>query len=396
MMSISRSLRPALILMATLFFILVGAQAAVAAIDCFQCHDRAAFKKRVKHQPVSAGECNACHSPHVARHKGLLQQKVQDLCYSCHDDAASSHLQGGTHQPVSRGECLACHDPHSSDHKGLLTKKFSETCFSCHTQLPKKFKFTHTPYAKGQCDSCHQAHQSKHDNLLVKEPQALCLGCHPMQSVRQKHPNYPAELGNCGSCHSPHGSNRPALVRNVLHQPYAAGCKDCHTGKNTPITVDTCLACHPQVGEQMASSHNHLVRYGNNGCLACHSPHAGDDKRLLKGKERHVCGTCHEATFRRHDTSKAKHQMTGACSDCHAPHGSNHPVMAKAPINEVCANCHATHSQFSHPIGEKVFDPRTGQMMTCASCHASKGTAHPYHLKFSGLRDLCVQCHRDH
>jgi predicted CXXCH cytochrome family protein len=145
----------------------------------------------------------------------------------------------------------------------------------------------------------------------------------------------------------------------------------------------------------MASSHNHLVRFGANGCTACHSPHAGDDHRLLKGKERHVCGACHEATLNRHESSKFKHQMTDACNDCHAPHGSNHPAMAKGPINKVCGACHEKHGVFTHPIGENVFDPRTGQSLTCASCHASKGTEFPYHTRFNSKRDLCVQCHAD-
>ena len=395
MMSVLRSVRPALILSATLALLLLAQGAAVAAIDCFSCHERAAFQKRVKHEPAVAGGCSACHSPHAARFSGLLQQQTKKLCYSCHTAEAEKHGQGTVHQPVRQGECLSCHEPHASDHANLLKASQGELCFTCHTALPKKFKFTHTPYANGQCASCHQSHQSQYPYLLVKAPEAICLGCHTPQAVQAKHPNYPAELKNCGSCHSPHGSNRPALVRNILHDPYAAGCKDCHAGKGEPVTVDTCLECHSDVGEQMASSHNHLVRFGNNGCLACHSPHAGDDKRLLKGKFRYVCGTCHEATFRRYEESEFKHQMTGACSDCHAPHGSNHPVMAKAPINDVCATCHEHHSTFTHPIGKDVFDPRTGQMLTCASCHASKGTDHPYHLKFRGTQDLCVQCHRD-
>jgi predicted CXXCH cytochrome family protein len=326
----------------------------------------------------------------------MLQEKVQVLCYSCHDAEAEQIRQGlVVHQPVRQGECLGCHDPHAADQDGLLKNRAVELCFTCHTGLAKSYKYNHAPYAKGQCFSCHKPHQSSQPYLLVKEVEALCLGCHPLASVQARHAGYPAALGKCGSCHSPHGSNRPALIRNILHEPYAGGCKDCHAGKGVPVPVDTCLECHPGVSEQMASSHNHLVRFGDNGCMACHSPHAGDDKRLLKGKERHVCGTCHEATFRRYESSKFKHKMVGGCNDCHAPHGSNHPVMAKAPINDVCAVCHEQHSKFTHPIGEKVNDPRTGQMMTCASCHASKGTEYPYHTRLSGAKDMCVQCHRD-
>jgi predicted CXXCH cytochrome family protein len=298
------------------------------------------------------------------------------------------------HQPVREGECLACHDPHASDQPGLLNARSAETCFSCHSGLPKKFKNTHQPYAQGKCASCHAAHQSDNRGLLVKEPTTLCLGCHSLQSIGGKHRNFPGELRNCGSCHSPHGSDNPGLIRNVLHDPYAAGCGDCHVG-NAPVGIDTCLNCHEDVESQMASSHNHLVRYGKNGCIACHSPHAGDDKRLLNGSDRYVCSTCHLDTFQRSDSAHYKHVSTSTCADCHAPHGSNHPNMIKAPINQVCAPCHEQHSQFTHPIGEDVFDPRTLQMMTCSSCHATKGTQHESHLRYDGHRDLCVQCHRD-
>jgi predicted CXXCH cytochrome family protein len=139
-----------------------------------------------------------------------------------------------------------------------------------------------------------------------------------------------------------------------------------------------------------------LVRYGTNGCIACHSPHAGDDERLLKGKERHVCGECHQATFVRHESAAFSHERTKRCSDCHAAHGSNHPAMMRGPINGVCSDCHGTHATFSHPIGENVFDPRTGQMMTCGSCHATKGTDYEYHTRYSGKRALCVQCHTNY
>jgi len=392
-MLLYRSLRSVMILAATLFFLLASLSIAVAAVDCFSCHERDVFKKRVNHEPSAAGDCFACHNPHVARFSGLLQKQVQDLCYSCHAEVEDEQLQGVVHKPVKQGECLGCHNPHASDQAGLLNARPGDICFNCHTKMPRKFKNSHMPYSKGQCASCHQSHQSSFPNLLVKEPESLCFGCHPLASVRQKHPNFPAEVGNCGSCHNPHGSDRPALIRNILHEPYADGCQDCHAGKGVPVSIDTCLECHPEVSEQMASSHNHLVRYKDNGCIACHSPHAGDDKRLLKGKERYICSTCHEGTFKRHDSAKFSHQMTDACNNCHAPHGSNHPAMFKDPINTVCNNCHGLHGSFTHPIGEKVFDPRTGQMMTCASCHASKGTDYDYHTRFNRKKALCVQCH---
>jgi predicted CXXCH cytochrome family protein len=368
---------------------------AQTTVDCFSCHDRATFQKKVKHEPVESGDCFSCHNPHVARHAGLLQELVPQLCYSCHGEMVKGLQQAVVHRPVREGKCLSCHDPHASDQANLLNARPAETCLSCHTTLPKQFKFTHAPYAKGECASCHNAHQSSNPALLVKEADKLCLTCHSAQTVQQKHPGYPAELKNCGTCHNPHGSDNRGLIRNVRHEPYTTGCKDCHAGKGVPVGIDICLGCHDDVGTKMASSHNHLVRYGQNGCTACHSPHAGDDKRLLKGRERYVCSTCHLDTFQRYDAAKSKHVTTDACTDCHAAHGSNYPNMLSGPINSVCATCHEKHSQFTHPIGEKVFDPRTLQSLTCTTCHRSKGSEHFSHLRFDGNRDLCVQCHRD-
>jgi len=336
-----------------------------------------------------------------------LPINVETLCKNWDSAAATYHLMdewikegswhpGNVKVPVKKGECLSCHDPHAADVAGLLKARSSDICFNCHTEMQKNYKNTHAPYAKGQCGTCHRPHQSSYPNLLAKEAESLCLGCHPLGSVRQKHRDFPVELGSCGSCHNPHGSDRPALVRNILHEPFAEGCGDCHAGRNIPVLVDTYLECHPEVSEQMASSHNHLVRYEDNGCMACHTPHAGDDKRLLKGKERHICGRCHESTFMRWDSAEFSHQKTDACNNCHAPHGSNHPSMAKAALNQVCSECHGGHGMFAHPIGEDVFDPRTGQMMTCGSCHASKGSDYDYHTRFNRKKALCVQCHAEY
>ena len=338
-----RSYQAVMFLVMTLFSLLLCHEMANAAIDCFSCHDRADFQKRVNHEPSVGGDCLACHNPHVARFEGLLQDKIQDLCFSCHTEIADELAKGVVHQPVQKGGCLDCHNPHAADVAGLLNARTTDICFNCHSGMPKKFKNTHEPYAKGQCSSCHKPHQSSYPYLLVKEAESLCLGCHSPGSVKQMHPDFPAKLGKCSSCHNPHGSDRPALVRNILHEPFAEGCDDCHVGQDAPVLIDTCLECHSEVSEQMASSHNHLVRYEDNGCMACHSPHAGDDERLLKGKERHICGKCHEATFKRWESLEYSHQKTDACNNCHAPHGSNHPAMANAPINEVCSKCHGKH-----------------------------------------------------
>jgi predicted CXXCH cytochrome family protein len=55
-----------------------------------------------------------------------------------------------------------------------------------------------------------------------------------------------------------------------------------------------------------------------------------------------------------------------------------------------------TQGKFSHPVGDKVIDQRTGQMMTCVTCHDPMGSEHRYHLVMSAKKELCVQCHRSY
>jgi predicted CXXCH cytochrome family protein len=68
--------------------------------------------------------------------------------------------------------------------------------------------------------------------------------------------------------------------------------------------------------------------------------------------------------------------------------------MLKDGGNKTCSRCHETQGKFTHPIGEKVLDPRSGQMVACVSCHNPMGTDFRYNLKLSGTKDLCIQCHR--
>lgn len=360
---------------------------------CFECHEKADFAKKVIHKPIASNKCGACHNPHVAKYKGLLQKKVKDLCFSCHQDEKKNFLKGIIHQPVLEGDCLACHLPHASDAKGLLTQKtLAVSCFSCHESLKKEYPVTHPPYAKGQCQTCHRPHQSEHSELLKQDPDALCFSCHKSSSVNQKHRNYPKELKGCLSCHNPHGSDRKALVRNILHAPFEEGCGDCHTGNN--IGIDVCLSCHDTIEEQLFTSHNHLTGTQGNNCVLCHSPHAGDSPNLLKSSELKICRQCHQSTYDKSQYSQHKHPDTAKCSNCHAVHGSNELAMLKGDGNAVCSECHETQGKFTHPVGEGVADPRNRQSVTCVSCHYPHGTNFDFNLKLSGTKELCIQCHR--
>jgi len=359
---------------------------------CFQCHERAAFQKKVVHRPVAEGKCGGCHNPHVARHKGLLQKAGARLCHSCHLAETVAGTKEVVHQPVRQGQCLACHEAHASDAGHLLDARLSETCLGCHKNLARRYKNTHAPFAKGNCTACHEPHEAGNPQLLKGEPNAVCVSCHAGDRVRQAHPSYPMPLNDCLSCHTPHGSGRRALVRDNLHAPFEKGCGTCH-GKGD-MGMELCLECHKEVNAQIRAAHGHLLRVKGNSCTTCHSPHTGNEPNLLRGGQKQICWPCHKGTFARYDDRLHIHPEAHDCKECHAVHGSSNLAMLKDGGNETCSRCHETQGKFSHPVGEKVLDPRTDQIMTCVSCHQPMGTDFRYNLKLSGEKDLCIQCHR--
>ncbi|MFH1216193.1 MAG: cytochrome c3 family protein [Pseudomonadota bacterium] len=361
---------------------------------CFECHKKEQFTNKVVHQPLSKGQCGGCHNPHVAHFKGLLDKEGAELCYSCHQKEEEAFSQGTVHQPVRAGQCLSCHEPHAGSRNALLRDQLTETCFSCHDKLPKKFKYTHAPYGQGQCFSCHRPHQSDHSQLLRDEPDKVCFSCHKSQDISRQHPNYPSRVENCLSCHNPHGSDRKGLVRNVLHAPFANGCNDCHGAGGQQDGTAVCLGCHGGVAEKMHHNHSHLTGAAENKCTRCHSPHAADDNKMLKGGQGQVCRNCHVDSMAYYDAKIFRHKDSGVCTECHEVHGSNELAMLKGDGNTVCTRCHETQGKFTHPVGEKVRDPRSDQMVTCVSCHTPMGSDFKYHLIFSGAKDLCVQCHK--
>jgi len=361
---------------------------------CFKCHKQQLFKNTFTHKPVADDNCGSCHNPHVARYKNLLQQNVAALCFSCHEKAGREFNQGIVHSPVKKGDCTACHAPHASNDRGLLNKRLADSCFSCHTATPKQFEHTHTPYAKGACTACHRPHQADNGYLLIDNTDKLCLTCHQQATLQRGHANFPKQPAQCLSCHNPHGSKRKGLIRNEMHKPFAEGCKGCH-GKEQEGAATVCLECHDDVKQQMYTTHSHFTAPGKgNGCLECHSPHAGDTTNLLISEQRILCRKCHEETFHRKESSPYPHPDAATCSNCHDIHGSNNAGMLKGDGNDVCAGCHKDQGQFTHPVGAKIRDPRTDQAVTCVSCHYPMGTEYKYQLKRNGQKELCILCHR--
>jgi predicted CXXCH cytochrome family protein len=377
---------------------------------CGNCHDLSdELRARVTHQPAAAGECSACHNPHVSRFDALLRDRPGPLCGECHAEVAAELAAPVVHQPVAEGRCAECHEPHGSSHSGLLRASGAELCATCHEPV-KEWSVRpvqHVPFAQGNCDACHEPHAGEVPGLLTARGAGVCTSCHDTGGAfRAAHSGYPVERAECQQCHDPHASERRGLFRASMHEPFASGdCSTCHQapGAADPFATvapldELCGMCHEAAVEANRDAPFPHVGAGGGGCVACHNPHSGAGAALLREEQETLCLSCHDPAGSSSGL-EGRHPSHGEgaleCTTCHAPHGGERPVlMASDPI-ALCGECHSHQHQEAHPLGEEVRDPRNGAPMDCVSCHGIHDAPYEFYLHKSGERDLCLSCHKD-
>jgi DmsE family decaheme c-type cytochrome len=382
---------------------------------CLKCHEDFAdiLKKRSVHTPVAKLECSSCHNPHTSSHDKMLAGEPGEICKDCHRDLFPKKVRSA-HEVFVAGKCALCHDPHAADNPKNLIRAGSALCFECHQELGKKIEdneFQHDPVNKS-CLDCHNPHTSTVSTQLLKKSQpALCLECHESgkATFKQAHNNYPVERARCTACHDPHGSSTRGILFDNVHDPVAdRKCDECH-GKPTassPFALkntgfEICEGCHyDEVADAFNKMRIHWPVVDSVGCVNCHSPHASAQDALLKAPMLVVCGQCHEDTVARQERSKTKHPPVaeGECTDCHSPHASDNLFLAnEASTLDLCGECHDWEAHSTHPIGEKVVDPRNPNLtLQCTSCHRAHGTEYDVFLYFETTNDMCVQCHTEY
>ena len=108
------------------------------------------------------------------------------------------------------------------------------------------------------------------------------------------------------------------------------------------------------------------------------------------------CLQCHDRAWG--ITSQSQHPLIkeGKCRDCHQTYDTVKHRESIPPIADLCVNCHTPEKMGrSHPIGKGIIDPKTGEEMTCVSCHRPHGTDYKYQIPFKNNMDLCLNCHQD-
>jgi DmsE family decaheme c-type cytochrome len=419
-------LRPALLLLALASLATPGAGFAqaskfklkpgAAGQACLDCHGdfQGVLKKASVHTPVRSKQCTGCHNPHASTHAKLLDADPNATCANCHAEVVPKAARS-VHRPAAEGHCTGCHDPHASATKFNLTKPANELCASCHQKVAgpaAKAKFKHRPLEQGGCTSCHDPHGSAAGpDLLKKAVPALCVGCHKTDKpiFAKQHLGYNVSKSGCTSCHDPHGSSRRGILYDQVHSPVAKGmCSQCHPAPGLPNQFETkqvglglCRGCHNQkVNEILDQRRVHSPVIEGQGCLSCHSPHASKGKGLLRGDAVAVCGSCHADSVKRGALSLAKHApvVDGSCSACHDPHSGSGPLMlTNQNVVEMCGRCHDWLQHSSHPMGEKVKDPRNRNLtVQCLSCHRGHGTEYKKLLLSATQTELCTKCHEQY
>lgn len=371
---------------------------------CLECHPGIGDEFKVKHvhTAFANGECSGCHNPHASKHAGLLAADGRVLCLNCHQDMGAASALAYPHPPVANGDCLGCHEPHASAHAGQLKLAMEATCITCHAPVAewKTRAVVHAPVAAGDCRTCHQPHGSALPGMLGKAVPGMCFDCHESGAAFTKvHGGRDISGSDCVACHDPHASDQKALLRANQHAPFASGnCVQCHKGVDNGGSFamvgssrDLCLGCHRGVGTYAKASNRHILD-SEESCVACHNPHAANTTSLLLRDQAQLCMGCH---FNDKEDKAAWVTHPGVeCSECHEPHGNNDRQLIKKRDTMLCGQCHAAAHDVTHPVGPEVIDPRTGESVTCLSCHQLHGARFEQYLPLSPQMELCVQCHK--
>ena len=240
--------------------------------------------------------------------------------------------------------CEECHDLQETEIITPASLVRQVSCGTCHPQIVNRGKWRHGPTVNQQCLSCHQRSVKPwRIGFPDVKIQDLCASCHTSTRSWSTRENIhgPLILGGCTLCHDPHGGDNPDML-------WAEG------------SLQLCIACHSDKGNLVDEKRENRPPYGHGiifgkGCVACHDPHATDEKFMLK-----------------------------------------------KPTNELCVGCHPSlqgvtrgHPVAGHPVTAPSELRRPGRKLTCVGCHDPHGSTHQYLLVETKLgARLCRGCHR--
>jgi len=335
---------------------------------CVECHadidDADATDLHTKE--YTAEECATCHvqadGKPVRIDRAIERRPSIAALTFAHDDHLGSGedldvVKAGSRAEIESRGCLACH-AHSgtavrAPDGSALPPTFIvredrddyDGCVSCH-DVPAFRAQNH-----GKWETCTGCHSFGEGDLADVRPQAAVDRARPGQvtflMASQAHPGIagkPAQ--DCSSCHR---ASLPALPSRITGKRFEHAS---HLGRD-PKAAD-CQLCHAGVAASAGST-------------AIGAP--WDDARAAS------ISADRRLTFE-----------TSACTTCHPGIQVDPASLAKPERRDVVAFDHAAHMS-------KARDPRTGQMVTCTSCHEFDASARGTDIGVRKDALSCVQCH---
>jgi predicted CXXCH cytochrome family protein len=293
------------------------------------------------HAPYESGDCSICHHSNDAQNPGPVKAAVNDLCLGCHDDFKETLARKYAHPP-SQKSCINCHNPHNSKQPKLLLEDSGTLCLSCHRPIKEvalQATVKHDALTRGaKCANCHNPHGANVEHLLVKLPMQLCMDCHGKDNVAD------------------------------------------HDGKKLT-----------NMKKLLAENPSHHGPVAAEDCSACHSPHGGNNFRLLTfaypaafysaydAQNYALCFSCHEEKAFTQPQTEELTQFRDGSRNLHYVH------VNKSELGRTCRACHEVHASVQqHQIRDAVPYGPKGWMLkinytktetggSCArTCHSTK------------------------
>src|SRR4030066_612054 len=175
--------------------------------------------------------------------------------------------------------------------------------------------------------------------LIIFSVVILVAACAPEPTVRRGFAPKP-----CLDCHK---GTLTEFQKKYIHSPMEKrDCEACHL-RHGKIPIKTlkfreedklCYSCHSQMSLGMDKTPHVHTALKQGKCLPCHTPHASDNKSLLKKVGNDQCFTCHKDT---NFTRPKQHKpLVDECLVCHAAHGSQYENDVIKDETELCQSCH--------------------------------------------------------
>ncbi len=367
----------------------VGEKGELLCISCHDVHGAQPGTRLLRFQPLYGKTCSACHPDHEGVVGSAHDMRIE---FPQMENAAGLNA-------MSAGVCSPCHMAHQFPRDPIASDADPQgVCTTCHSegQCGQSAVIDGHNHPDTVCTDCHNPHQRRYEAFLIADAQDLCVKCHEAQSgvirgihdVRRNPSAWPERArteARCLTCHIPHGGSEPGLMRMGLMEganSNEAACLPCHEQAGFGAT-SAIAAIHP-VGlpQELIEKLEDDQRWpfvSNNGtyqisCQTCHDPHGDDQTEYLM-------------------RAPAGERGERLCFVCHEDkaliHLTGHSALSLGQAgltSSFCKPCHAMHASPDSVWGD-LLSPRflveecdlppgqTKRFLPCQACHREDGNA---------------------